>query len=235
MVKERVFGEVGSHDINREKSKNAKRRRSTTSKFVQKRKERKEEAYRVRLSRVMMEKYQNFSLEEKLQFALDGYRFKNHLLPPPIKLSKSFFKCEPGRDRGILVTSSFPELPEGFIILFSKRSITLRKSTGLQSSYQIALPGNRYLQTHTQPFKKHGLANFVNAAISKKSKRPVELQTPTEQNMKESQCRLVYTKAKSIKKYKKKFPVYIKTIRAIPQGHELLLPSNYGGKHKVFA
>ena len=180
-----------------------------------------------------MKRCQSLDLVGKIQFGIDGYSFKNLHMKPVITIDRTVFKTEVKRGKGIIVTNAFEKLPKGFIVLFSYKEITTGKSRGAQSKYQLALSGNRYMQMHTTPQTKYGLANFINAAASKNSDLGEVLHTSTTQDMKRSQCSFVHSIAIKDKDLKERFPAYVRVDEPIPQGHELLLPSSYGGKHRV--
>ena len=188
---------------------------------------------RSQLSKENMELYKKWNLRSKIQFATRGYRFKNNPDEPVVILSKTQLPTPAGRDRCVRVTTALEYLPKNFILIFSKWRITKTKSTGIQGCYQIKLRGGHYLQTRTTLYPKsrpeYGLADYINAALPKKSRLAVD----STQNMKVSQCKLTYAHWRLGDELRKKFPIYVRSSNCIPSGDELLLPSGYGGGHKI--
>ena len=105
------------------------------------------------------------------------------------------------------------------------------KSTGIQRFYQVEIPGNRYLQLDLMPVNESGRANFINSALRPKDNLDEALSVQTSQNMKEVQCELIWSKTGFSKRMKERYPAYVKVIKAIPQGDELLM--RYGSSYKM--
>jgi len=173
------------------------------------------------------ELYSTFDINQRIAFAANGYCFDHQPDIPAIELFTTTIITEPGRNRGIRVGKALERLPPGFIILYSMENITNTPADGIQRQYQVYLPGNRYMQIHTEPSTPFGLANFINSTIPKEGNPASLLTEITDQNMKVAQCELTYSTHRNISPENKNlYPAYVKVKREIPQGHELLM--SYG-------
>ena len=177
-----------------------------------------------------VEIYENWNLTQKYDFALAGYEFPNNPGEKAIDLDKTDMKTHPRYKRCIRAGSAFSELPEGFIILFSHWTITDEELFGDPAKYQVWLPGPRYLQPHPNPVTDYGLGQFINCCLPSNS----SITHINGQNMKDSQCEFKHAQKRFVTPEQMEIsPVYVRTMRRIKQGQELLLPSGYGGRHKI--
>jgi len=186
-----------------------------------------------RLARINFENYQKFNLEEKFQFAANGYCFGNNPNVPAIEICETTIKTPKGMGKGIIVGKAMKELPPGFIILYSYDRIEGKRGHGIQRHYQVQLSGRRYMYLHTQPDSryKYGLANFINAALPDDADLGKCLSVISEQNMKKIQCKLQWTTKDVSAATKLRFPAHVIVLDTIPQGHELLM--RYGSLHRL--
>jgi hypothetical protein len=189
------------------------------------------EEFSARLKRINLRNYRKMSLQEKFEFAAGGYRFTNNPGEPCIKIGQTNLRTPPGRNRGVRVGLALDELPEGFVILYSHYSISTTPSRNEQRHYQVGLPGGRYMKIHTRPTEPFGLANFINSALPGDTSIEVALDPVVGQNMKNAQCVLKHTIQGVTADLKERFPAYVQTMQAIPQGHELLM--RYGSSYRL--
>ena len=89
-------------------------------------------------------------------------------------------ETDPGYNRCIRTGTSFNELPENFIALFSYWDITDKKLTGDPAKYQVWLPGDCYFLPHPDP----GLGLFINCCLPSRSSTT----RLNGQKMKDAQC-----------------------------------------------
>ena len=186
-----------------------------------------------RLARINFKNYQNFSLEEKFQFAANGYCFRNNPNVPAIEICETTIKTAKGMGKGIIVGKAMKELPPGFIILYSYDRIEEKRGRGIQRHYQVQISGKRYMYLHTQPDSRHKyrLANFINAALPEEAEPEKCLSVISEQNMKKVQCKLQWTTKDVSAATKLRFPAHVIVLDTIPQGNELLM--RYGSLHRL--
>jgi len=140
-----------------------------------------------------LESYNQMSSDEKFDFALGGYRFANNPNVPAIKLFRTVLNAPEDKKRGLKVGHALPYLPEGFVILYSKSSVSTTRADGIKRFYQIGIVGKRFMQIHTTAKTRYGLANFVNAAIGCDVDLSTALTEETTQNMKRAQCLLQWS------------------------------------------
>ena len=184
-----------------------------------------------RLQIANRKKYEKLLINEKYQFALDGYAFPHDTTMKAIEMDITLMKTQAGFDRCIRVGKAFDKLPKGFVILFSHWSITdVPFTTGIPHKYQVSLPYRKYLQPHQDRVEPYGVAQFINCCVSPNSPAIVL----GGQDMRVAQCKFITRMTSYLRPELKKIsPAYVKTTAEIPQGNELLLPSNYGGRHMV--
>ena len=182
--------------------------------------------------------YQSWSMREKIYFARHGYIFDNFPGEPAIVISETTIRTPEGMERCVKAGRSLPYLPIEFLILFSWSEISDSEAVGLQSYYQLALPYDLVLYMHTEPSTDHGLANFINAAVSAPSRSSLEylskVREVTEQNMTVKNCKFVNRTHSLNPVFRAANPAYVLVAKKVPPGYELLLPKNYGNKKKVF-
>jgi len=189
-------------------------------------------ARRFRLPWDNLKRYNAMSIDEKFEFALGGYRFPNNPGVPAIKLCRTVLNAPEDKKRGVMVGEALPHLPKIFIILYSKKSITTVPAGGIQRFYQIGISGKRYMQIHTRPCTRHGLANFVNAAVGRDVDLTIALSEETTQNMKRAQCSLQRsTSGRICQAYREAYPAYLRVDRPVDRGQELLMI--YGSSFKL--
>ena len=185
---------------------------------------------RARLTKILTKKYRKMSLIQKYEFALNGYEFPNLPGQKAIVLSETAMNTDPKFKRCIRAGPLFDELPKGFIILFSHVTITNYPLRGTSAKYQVSLPKKRFLQPHHNPRNKYGLAQFINCCLPSRSR----ISHIDDQNMKEAQCEIKHAKLRFLTENLMKIaPAYVKTMEPIGQDKELLLPSAYGGGHRI--
>jgi len=185
----------------------------------------------LKLAQANLESYNKMSYDEKFEFALGGYRFSNNPNVPAIKLCRTVLNAPEDKKRGVKVGDALPYLPEGFIILYSKLSVSSTPADGIQRFYQIGIVGKRFMQIHTTLKTRHGLANFVNAAVGRDVDLKAALSEETTQNMKRAQCSLQRSVSGHIcPAYRKAYPAYLRVDREVYPGEELLMI--YGSSHK---
>ena len=169
-------------------------------------------------------------MKQKYSFASSGYKFADNPGGKAIDLDETDMETDPRCKRCIRVGTAFSELPEGFVILFSHWSITDKKLTGDPAKYQVKLPGNRYLQPHPDPVSNYDLGQFINCCLSSRS----SITHLNGQNMKDSQFEFKHAQRELVTPEQMEIsPAYVRTVRMIQQGQELLLPSGYGGAHRI--
>ena len=129
-----------------------------------------------------------------------------------------------GFGRCIRVGTAFDKLPKDFVLLFSHWGITdVPFTSGVPRRYQVSLPHGRYLQPHQNRVEAYGVAQCRVSANSPGTVLGV-------QNMKVAQCKFITRLPSNLRsEFKELSPAYVETTVVIPQGKELLLPSNYGG------
>ena len=75
----------------------------------------------------------------------------------------------------------------------------------------------------------------MNAAISHTNRDSAEYQSAvheiTDQNLGDAQCIFAYPKSRKLKNL---HPSYVKVVRDVPRGHELLMPRGYGDRAYKF-
>ena len=162
---------------------------------------------------------------------MSGYAFAHDTKRKAIEMDVTLMNTEPGFNRCIRVGTAFGKLPEGFIILLSHCAITdVPFTTCIPHKYQVSLPYGKYLQPHQDRVEAYGVAQFISCCVSTNSPATVL----GGQNIKLSQCKFITRLTLHLRpEFKELSPVYVKTTAVIPQGNELLLPSNYGGRHMV--
>jgi len=168
-------------------------------------------------------KYKKMNMSDKIRFARAGYRFFNNSSEPAIELSTTSLETSEGMDRGIKVGKGLPFLPIGFIILYSYLEIVKEKSTDIQRCYQVSLHGGKIMKVHAEPTTEYGAANFINSVQRSIMEDDEKSCTAGIQNMKIANCELVLSQRGLSKIMRQKYPAYVKVIRNIPQGHELLM------------
>ena len=195
------------------------------------RKEQKSEAERRAEARIKnVRVYEKWNMKQKYDFALSGYKFADNPGEKAIELGTTDMTTDPRFNRCIRVGTAFDELPEGFIILFSHWDITDKKLTGDPARYQVKLPHKRYLQPHPDPVSDYGLGQFINCCLSSRS----SITYLNGQNMRDAQCEFKHARKDFVTPDQMEIsPAYVRTMRRIQQGEELLLPSAYGGGHRI--
>ena len=220
--------------------KNRNRHRKT--KFNKKQRARKirirNELERVAKVNANLATYQKWSMREKINFANRGYIFDNCPDEPAIVLSQTTIMTPEGMERCVKAGTSLPYLPVEFLVLFSWSEISEVPADGMQSFYQLALPYDLVLFMHTEPSTPHGLANFINAAVSAPTRSGPEYKSKvreiTAQNMTVQNCKFVNRTHSLNPVFRAANPAYVVVEKKIPSGYELLLPKNYGNKKKAF-
>jgi hypothetical protein len=217
--------ELTSGDFQREKNKLSQRKKRTARKLREKRIEISKADILKRLPSINFRNYQKFNLEEKFQFAANGYCFKNNPNIAAIEIFETTIKTSKGMGKGVKVGKAMKELPPGFIILCSYDRIINKPGRHIQLNYQVNITGNRYMQLHTQPDPRraYGLLNFINTALPRKADPEKSLSTITDQDMKKNQCKLRWTIKGVAPKTKARFPAHAIVLDTIPQGDELLM------------
>jgi len=171
-------------------------------------------------------------MDQKVDFAIAGYCFRNDRRSPVIKLSTTRLDTPENMKRGVIVGTGFPYLPIGFIILFSKLSVTDGPQDGVQQFYQVGLTGGRVMQVHTEPTRKHGLANFINAPARRDTPLIRATDGDLHQDLTIANCTLKQNTTRYMsEENRERFPAYVSVNFAIPQGHELLY--HYGPGHRL--
>ena len=171
------------------------------------------------------------SLDAKYQFALNGYEFPDYPDHKAILLDNTKMKTVGNYNRCIRAGTAMECLPNNFVVLFSTLKITDCKLPGAPSKYQVELKRNKkYLHPHRNPVTDYGMAQFINCCLPQKS-------TVTHldgQDMRVKQCKLITTLHKGLSPFHKVIsPAYIRTTADIKIDEELLMPSGYGGSHKI--
>ena len=176
--------------------------------------------------------YNSWLLPDKLAFAMNIYRFPNNQDVPAVEIFESTIKMKEGMSSGIKVGEALPYLPKNFILALAWHSIVDTPSTNpIQSCYQVKLPRKciLLLETSVVPDHSYGLGNLVNAAISHTNRNSTEDQSAvheiTDQNLGDAQCIFSYPKGSDLKSL---HPSYVKVVKDVPRGHELLMPRGYG-------
>ena len=169
-------------------------------------------------------RYTALDLNGKIAFARRGYKFRDQMDCPAIIIQSTCIRMPIGSNEGVMAHKLFEQLPEGFIILFSKRKIVAsRVYNDVQACYQDAIPGERIMLTHTELKLPHGYAQLVNhPAKSNRYGDQQPLRWRTKQNMTISNCRLKHTQHPASAKNIIDFPAYLKITNPVPMGHELL-------------
>ena len=106
--------------------------------------------------------YLSMNLNQKYEFAFNGYIFDKYPNHPAIYLSTTNMPTDPRFNRCVRAGSAFKKLPPEFIILFSTLEIPDEQSDGDAALYQVELHNGKYLQPHTDPCTPYGLAQFIN-------------------------------------------------------------------------
>ena len=178
-----------------------------------------------------LRRYEQLNLRGKIEYAENGYRFGDE--EPAIELCQTIFNAPENMGRGIRVGKSLGKLPIGFMILYSHYEKTAELATDIQRFYQVAIPGNLYMRCHNNQVAAYGLANFINSALRRKDDVSLALRANavTQQNMKKSQCDLVWSTSGFDDQLKDTYPAYVKVVKPIPQGHEVLM--RYGAKYRL--
>jgi len=177
--------------------------------------------------------YRKWKLEQKLAFAERNFTFGNNTGEPAIRLCESKIKMKEGMSRGIEAGKALPYLPKGFVLPFMWHKISKKLATGKQSYYQVQLANQKlpFLNTNVKANQPNGYGNLINAAIDhdKMSSRGYQAAVTevTDQHMGINQCNIVVTKRRGLKEV---YPAYIKVIKNIPIGHELLVTRKYGDR-----
>ena len=177
--------------------------------------------------------YQKWKLEQKLAFAERNFTFGNNIGEPAIRLCESTIKTREGMSRGIEAGKALPYLPKGFVIPFMWHKISKKLAGGKQSYYQVQLADQKFLflNTNVKDSQPGGYGNLINAAVdhdemSSRAYRAAVTDV-TDQHMGVNQCNIVVTKDSKLKEV---YPAYIKVIKNIPIGHELLVTRKYGDR-----
>jgi hypothetical protein len=178
-----------------------------------------------------LERYKSMKMRGKICFARNGYSFANNPNEPAIEIFETGLDTPEGMNRGIRVGKGFPELPANFIILYSHNKVNTKKSTDNQRHYQVEIVGKQYISLHTEPTEPFGLANFINCALQPSANPATAISPITNQDMRQAQCELKRSQTGFSKEMREKYPSYVKTMKKIPQGHELLM--RYGSSHRL--
>jgi hypothetical protein len=179
-----------------------------------------------------LETYRAMNLDQKYEFAFRGYVFEKYPKHKAIYMDFTNMTTQAGYDRCVRAGTAFEKLPEGFIVLFSKLEVSNVKSKGDAARYQVELTKTSFLQPHTDPCTSYGLAQFINCCLPENS----TIDWIEGQNMKVKQCELITNIDHRLRPdYKNLSPAYVKVIAKVKQHHELLLPSRYGGRHRISA
>jgi hypothetical protein len=128
-----------------------------------------------------------------------------------------------------------PYLPKGFLIFFSFHSkVGTAVGTGLQRYYQVGIGRQNYL-VDPEPRTRHGLGNFVNAAVACSStkfrKYANSLRRITKQEMHIPNCQFSTGNSRNGRVVRLRYPFYYKVTKKVFPGEELLTEANYGGDH----
>jgi len=177
--------------------------------------------------------YRKWKLEQKLAFAERNFTFGNGTGEPAIRVCESKIKMKEGMSRGIEAGKALPYLPKGFVIPFMWHKISKKLASGKRRYYQVQLADQKllFLNTNVKANQPNGYGNLINAAIdhdemSSRAYRAAVTEV-TDQHMGVNQCNIVVTKRRELKEV---YPAYIKVIKNIPIGHELLVTRKYGDR-----
>jgi len=173
------------------------------------------------------------SMDEKFEFALQGYCFENNPEVPAIEICTTTLEAPEGMTRGVQVGEALPFLPEGFIILYSEIGRRDTPEDGIQRFYQIGIKGGLCMQIHTDPDTEniHGLANFMNSGSVSATRRKSKPGPDDAQDMTVAQCALYKSTTGNLSlEYREEYPAYVRVVENIPRGHELLMI--YGTSHR---
>jgi hypothetical protein len=177
-------------------------------------------------------RYRRMTLDQKVEFALAGYVFKNNKRAPAIELCTTRLDAPEDMRRGVKVGKGLPFLPVGFLILFSKASVTRKPQNGVQRFYQVGLTGGRVMQVHTERVEKHGLANFINAPARRGTRFIRASDGDLHQDLTIANCTLKQNTSQYMcDEYRERFPAYVTVNFAIKPGEELLY--HYGASYKL--
>jgi len=240
-VENNVFGNIGEEDVIAIRRRH-KRDRLKTNRLVKKRREIRisaqiEERETLRMKN-NLENYKSWDLRRKIEFAHRGYVFEDDPDHPAIELYETVIQTTEDMGRGVRAGLSMPYLPLDFVILFSWSHTTREQATGLQSYFQLSLPRELILMMHTEPVSPHGLANFINAAVSAPNRSgpqyAAKVRIITQQNMTVKNCSFITQYTPSNRLDLTRNPAYVQVINPIPPGYELLLPKNYGHRKTIF-
>jgi len=219
-----------NHDNKRNNSRDAQRKKLKAEKNMTREKQRAEHE-RIRSDNLI--KYNSMSLPAKIRFACAGYCFRNNPSEPAVELSTTTMKTAEGMNRCVIAGPALPELPIGFIILYSHYEISEEESTDIQRRYQVSLHTKKIMKIHTEPATKYGLANFINCAQNENRGKKKKKMTSSEQNMCLANCELVRSQQGLNKRMRKKYPAYVKVTKPIAPGDELLM--HYGNSYRMLA
>jgi len=217
-----------SHNNKKNNSREAQRKKLKANKNMAREKEKTE---RERIRSHNLTKYNTMSLPAKIRFACTGYSFRNNPTEKVIELSATTMKTSEGMNRCVRAGNGLPELPIGFIILYSHYEISEEASTDIQRQYQVSLHAKKVMKIHTEPTTKYGLANFINCPQLENKGKKEKRSDSGEQNMYLANCELVISQQGMNKRMRKKYPAYVKVTKPIPPGNELLM--HYGKSYKM--
>jgi hypothetical protein len=174
--------------------------------------------------------YRRMNLNQKYEFAFNGYIFDKYPNHPAIYLSTTNMTADPRFNRCVRAGSAFKKLPPEFIILFSTLEVTDGQSDGDAALYQVELLNGGYLQPHTNPCTLYGLAQFINCCLSSRSLT----NWIQGQSMQTKQCKFITQLHPDLREdYKAISPAYVKVTSNIKPDDELLLPSGYGDRRRI--
>ena len=160
------------------------------------------------------------------------YGYKIH--DPPeclaIMVATTSIRMQEGSDRGIKAHKVFIELPEVFVILFSKlRVTTSRHFKDLQACYQVALSGDRvHIRKRCFLMVMH-MWSTTRFAVVLKEKRMLKWRTKL--NMALANCMLEISQRPVSDKNCKDLPTYLQITKPVPNSHEVLY--HYGAGHRL--
>ena len=177
-------------------------------------------------------RYNALDLDGKIAFARRGYKFSGQPDRSAIIVQSSCIRMPIGSNEGVMAHKHFKALPEGFVILFSKKEIVAtRVYSEIQSCYQVSITGGRIMLNHTELKLSHGYAQLVNHPTkSNRCGGEHPLRWRTKQNMMLSNCHLQHTQRPTSAKNILDYPAYLRVITPVPVGHELLYC--YGPAHR---
>ena len=218
---------------NSRESRNREAARKRNKKDYEKRKLKKQQAAARIIDEMQSENlraYLRMNLNQKYEFAFNGYIFDKYPNHPAIYLGTTNMTTEDRFNRCVRAGTAFKKLPPEFIILFSTLEVTDEESDGDAARYQVELLGGGYLQPHTDPCTPYGLAQFINCCLSSRS----ITDWIQGQSMQTKQCKFITQLHPDLREdYKAISPAYVKVTSSIKPDDELLLPSGYGDRRRV--